>query len=159
RQLAQVRHVELQRERERELLLVDQPQRDQHLAEQPTLLLLLRERALDRIRRDAAAANQDLADALGAEVSGVRTSVTRWEAVGVRRRHALPLGRRRLSGVGLAVDRRRRGGGRRSVIRRVDLRRRVVDRALGHRAALPGCLDQRAILLDREQRAVDLLDQ
>ena len=50
RQVAQVRHVELQRERERELVLVDELEPDEHLAEQPALFALLA-RARARSRR------------------------------------------------------------------------------------------------------------
>src|SRR5437773_1696631 len=61
RQIAQVRHVELMRERERELILVDQLEPHEHLADQAAFLALLREPALDRVRRDLAMLHEDLA--------------------------------------------------------------------------------------------------
>ena len=62
RQVAQVRQVELRGERERELVLVDELERDQHLADQPALLALLREPTLDRVARDATTRDEELAE-------------------------------------------------------------------------------------------------
>src|SRR5262249_20611756 len=59
---AQVRHLGLQGQRERELVLVDQLEPDEDLADEAPLLALLAERALDRVGRDVAAADQDLAE-------------------------------------------------------------------------------------------------
>src|SRR4029079_7370263 len=61
-QVAQVRHVELERKRRGELVLVDQLEAHEYLADQAALLALPRERAFDRIGRDATARDQDLAD-------------------------------------------------------------------------------------------------
>jgi hypothetical protein len=63
RQVAQRRHLGLQAERRRELVLVDQLERDQDLAEQPAAVLaLLGQRALDRGRGHAEVADQELAE-------------------------------------------------------------------------------------------------
>ena len=64
REVLQVGHLELDRQRERELLVVDQAQAQQHLADASLARLALAdERLLDRIERHAAARDEDLADA------------------------------------------------------------------------------------------------
>jgi hypothetical protein len=78
RQVAQVRHLGLRGERERELILVDQLHAHEHLADQAAFFSLLRERALDRFGHDAASRDEDLAEQLRAEANGHRDDLRRW---------------------------------------------------------------------------------
>ena len=73
RQIAQVTEVELHRERLRELILVDELEPHEHLADQPALFALPRQRAIDRVGRDLAPRDEDLAEQSGAcDACGVR---------------------------------------------------------------------------------------
>jgi hypothetical protein len=62
RQIAHRRHLGLDRQRRRQLILVDQLERDQDLAEQAAVLALLEQAALDGVGADAELRDQDLAE-------------------------------------------------------------------------------------------------
>jgi hypothetical protein len=149
--VAQRRHLGLQAERRRQLVLVDQLERDQDLAEQPAAVVaLLGQRALDRGRGHAEVADQELAE--------------QRRPAGVEREAGLghgcwpPAG---LAGVGLGRRRGRGGRGRRlAVLEAVaGARQLVLDRAGRHRAGVGVERPQDlAVALDVLDLAVDLLD-
>ena len=133
RQVAQVRHLRLQRERERELVLVDQPAagRAPRRAARPPRAAWSSARSIV-VRRDATPRDQDLAEQRR-DRADRRPPAADQAAPGHEPGAAIraPSWRGGLA-VGLGLRRRRR----RRLVRLVDARRRVLERALEHLLAL-----------------------